>query len=164
MQTLSSKTIDRFWAKVDQSPGPDDCWPWTASCMKATGYGQFNCGGGDIQLAHRVMYVLTYGSIPHQLYIDHTCHNEDVSCPGGKECLHRRCQNPAHLEAITNKENINRADEHRGRGRYRTHCPSGHEYTEANTRMVKRTGRSYEYERACKTCLHARSLARSSKS
>jgi len=32
---------DRFWSKVDQSAGPNACWPWTAY-RNPGGYGEVN--------------------------------------------------------------------------------------------------------------------------
>jgi hypothetical protein len=79
---------ERFWSKVDQG-APDECWPWTA-CRILNGYGHFRWGG-KMTGAHRVAYELTYGS-PGVLEVDHTCHN-------------RSCCNPAHLRAVTHKQN-----------------------------------------------------------
>ncbi len=42
---------------------------------------------------HRVAYELANGSIPEGLEVDHICHN-------------KRCVNPAHLRAVTRKQNI----------------------------------------------------------
>lgn len=77
----------RFWVKVDKS---GDCWNWTAS-MNNKGYGQFRLEGRS-QQAHRCAFIFANGGIPEGLMIDHICHN-------------RRCVNPAHLRAVTNKQN-----------------------------------------------------------
>ena len=60
-------------------------------------------------------------------------------------CRMPRCVNPAHIEAVTNRENTLRGL----RGRLVTHCPQGHEYTTANTCWDQ--GR-----RRCRTCRDAR--------
>lgn len=130
---------NRFWDKVDKR-GPDECWNWLASVLD-TGYGQFalgkKCDGGIS--AHRMMYQLTKGDIPQGLVIDHLCRN-------------RKCVNPNHLEAVTQRENLMRADCLAARQMRRTHCPQGHEYTPENTRMNGKNGRM------CREC--GRALAR----
>lgn|SRR5438270_7935452 len=73
----------------------DECWPWRG-CVQSKGYG---CVGRD--LVHRVVYTITHGPIPDGLTIDHLCRN-------------RRCANPAHLEAVTMKENYERGEGWRG--------------------------------------------------
>lgn len=133
---------DRFFEKVDRSGA---CWLWVAA-RDSSGYGRFGING-VMHLAHRVSYVLLVGLIPDGLDLDHTCHNDDPTCPGGKTCLHRRCVNPAHLEPVTNALNASR-----GRGgsnmRAKTHCPQGHPYDAANTKVVP----SRPNARYCREC------------
>jgi hypothetical protein len=78
----------RFWAKVDKS---GDCWEWTRKVSPA-GYGSI-WHGDRMQLAHRVSYEMTNGQIPSNLVIDHKCHNT-------------KCVNPDHLQAVTQKQNL----------------------------------------------------------
>jgi hypothetical protein len=72
----------RFWSKVDIKDDIDKCWNWTKS-LTIHGYGQFNIG--DVMVgSSRVSYILSKGSIPNELQVQHTCNN-------------RRCCNPNHL-------------------------------------------------------------------
>lgn len=99
--------IERFWSKVNRSGGPDACWPWTG-WIKDNGYGHAGAGHNQSTYAHRRAYALVIGPIPALAELDHTCHNADPSCVGGPTCQHRRCANPAHLEAVTHLVNVRR--------------------------------------------------------
>lgn len=123
---------DRYWAKVDKR-GPDECWPWTAPLLP-TGYGQIGVHGRRPAPAHRVAYELANGPIPKGGTIDHKCHNEDPTCPGGV-CKHRACQNPAHLRLTTQGANVLAGKGCTAINAVKTHCPSGHPYDDTNTYM-----------------------------
>ena len=134
---------ERFWARVEKR-GATECWPWSGA-PNAYGYGVIGRGrrGDGKSPAHRVAYELSIGPIPDGAQVDHTCHN-DTGCLGGYECQHRRCCNPAHLEAVTQQTNISRGNAgiHQT---FKTHCPQGHEYTPENT--FRNNG-----GRGCKVC------------
>lgn len=87
------------------------CWLWTA-CIKPEGYGQI-WWNGSTRNAHRVVYRLFVGEIPAGLQLDHLCRV-------------RHCVNPAHLEPVTNRENVLRGDTIPAKCAARTHCPEGH--------------------------------------
>lgn len=115
---------------------PGDCWAWTGA-LNSKGYG---CVGvyRKSQLAHRVAYEITFGLIPAGLQIDHLCGN-------------KRCCNPAHLEAVTGKTNMERTDQAR-----KTHCVNGHRLAGANL-IFKKAG---QYTiRNCRECQNARNRA-----
>lgn len=122
---------ERFWAKVDKT---DACWLWTAATTR--GYGQFGFEG-RVQLAHRVAWTLLVGPIPDGLTIDHLCKV-------------KHCVNPAHLEPVTIRENIVRADGTGGMNARKTHCPLGHAYDEENTYRKSNGGRE------CRACRRLR--------
>ena len=127
--------MDRVWRKVDKL-GPQGCWLWTAY-INAGGYGRVRWGETNLN-AHRLIYRVLVGPIPEGLHLDHLCRV-------------RHCVNPAHLEPVTPHENVLRAEPAN-----RTHCPSGHAYDEANTRV--RNGRRHCL--ACHRTHQANYLAR----
>lgn len=87
-----------------RAPGAGDCLTWT-SRISAQGYAMLWVPGG-FRAAHRLAFELEKGPIPVGFEIDHTCHNDDMTCPGGKGCMHRQCTLPDHLRAATRVENI----------------------------------------------------------
>lgn len=140
---------ERVTAKI--AIAVDGCWHWTGA-LNQWGYGYFQ-HNGKRHLAHRAAYEATYGPIPEGRQIDHTCH-DPRTCPPGTACPHRRCVNPAHMEAVTPRENTLRGGSMAAEHARRTHCPSGHEYTPENTYLWR--GR----QRYCRICqaAHRRTL------
>lgn len=124
---------ERFWSKVDKT---GECWEWTAA--SADGYGRFGIEGKSVQRAHRVAYELLVGPIPESLVLDHLCRNTG-------------CVNPAHLDPVTQNENVRRGQHPSGDQHYlggKTHCLRGHEFTPGNT--YKPPGKNQRHCRACK--------------
>jgi hypothetical protein len=91
VQFTRSEKRERFLAKVDRTE-PDRCWEWPGFHDRH-GYAKSGLGNGWPQLAHRAMYEILVGPIPDGLQIDHICHN-------------RGCLNPAHMQAVTAKQNL----------------------------------------------------------
>lgn len=144
--------LERLIPKIDVR-GEDECWPWTA-CLNDYGYGLIRVNNQRL-LAHRLIYTLLVGPIPEGATVDHTCHNDDPSCPGGLACLHRRCENPGHLEAVATGVNVLRGGGLTAVNARKTHCKRGHEFTPANTFRPPSGGRK------CKACtyLHGKGYA-----
>lgn len=122
------------------------CWLWSG-LMKANGYGMVAVGrttnGTPVRRhAHRVMYVLMVGPVPEGMTLDHLCRN-------------RRCVNPAHLEPVSNAENVLRGYSPPANNARKTSCPGGHAYTQENTYVNPVSGR-----RRCRTCDRKRDIER----
>lgn len=127
------------------------CWTWQKATSR--GYGIINVYKRGARFAHRVSYETFVGPIPAGLQIDHKCHNQDKDCPGGDNCPHRRCVNPAHLEPVTGRVNVLRGRTVVAVHASVTHCPEDHEYTPENTR-------TYRGMRYCKKCHRKRERVR----
>lgn len=94
------------------------CWQWTAG-TNFRGYGRFYAPPKN-EAAHRYAYEIVKGKIPEGLTIDHLCRNTG-------------CVNPAHLEAVTGKENNLRSNNIPALNARKTHCIRGHPFTVENT-------------------------------
>lgn len=137
IHTPTWSDIIRFMAKVRVDA--NGCWNWTGTRLgRAPSYGGFSMRSVRHIYAHRWAFFVTYGPIPEGLQIDHLCKNV-------------LCVNPAHLEAVTPRENTLRSTARSARNAQKTHCKNGHEFTNANTYVWadKKTGRSYRICRAC---------------
>lgn len=116
--------VERIERRTERQP--NGCWHYTGSL--SAGYGQIQTGSAadgtrKPRHVHRVAYESLVGPIPDTLQLDHTCHNDDPTCPGGRACLHRRCWNPEHLEPVTSGENTRRSS-HVGGPRVRQKTPA----------------------------------------
>ena len=122
----------RVEEKIDRSSS-STCWEWTAA-KDPEGYGYVHFEGRSCK-AHRVVYELLREPIPPGLVIDHLCRNPT-------------CVNPAHMEAVTIRENTLRGVGPSAQRAARTECLNGHPFDEANTYINKRGHREC---RACQT-------------
>jgi hypothetical protein len=120
---------------------PDDNGCLVFNGAKTNGYGMVR---GDISpgqrhakqfYVHRLMYEWFVGPIPDGKVIDHLCRN-------------RACANVAHLEAVTQRDNILRGEGLPAKlAREPNHCEKGHEYTPENTLIT--------VVRSCRECRRA---------
>lgn len=87
-------------------------------------------------LKHRLMYALFVEPVIDGLHCDHLCRIPN-------------CCNPVHIEQVTPKENAFRGESFIPKQVEVTHCPQGHPYDEANTRL-------WRGHRHCRICSIAR--------
>lgn len=135
------KIEQRFLKYVNKA---DSCWEWVGFTARE-GYGRFRLGKSNPS-AHRVAYELFVGEVPKGFVVDHKCHNSDTDCKGGWSCMHRKCVNPKHLEAITQKENVMRGLGLAAKNANKTLCSRGHEFGEQSPYLIA-LGR-----RRCREC------------
>ena len=123
-------TVQKFWYYLGKQP-VESCWEWPGA-RTARGYGTIYNGNKNV-LVHRFAYENMIGPIPHGLTIDHLCRNKP-------------CCNPAHLEVVTQRENLRRGMGWSGLNARKTHCVHGHLFDDQNTYRLKNGWR------ACRAC------------
>ena len=112
------------------------CWEWIGA-KDRYGYGRMGFQvEGELRYfrVHRISHEVFRSEIPQGLVIDHLCRN-------------RACANPAHMEAISAKENIRRGLR---ANLAKAECPKGHPYSIVNTYTSKAGKRS------CRACQRER--------
>lgn len=112
---------------------------WDGS-TNGNGYGTLHMGGQTFYV-HRLAYAEVHGPIPDDLQIDHLCRRT-------------LCLEPAHLEAVSQRENLLRGLTLTAANAAKTHCPAGHSY-EGENLYVDRAG-----SRHCRACRAERRKAR----
>jgi len=130
------------------------CWPWEGY-IQPHGYAKVMIDG-DMKYVHRLSYQLHVGPIQKGWEVDHGCHSEAVSrgeCadPEGSACAHRSCWNPAHLEAVSSRENSMRGNHPLFKVRRSTICRRGLHKLEGPNLMTKANG-----TRRCRECARER--------
>ncbi len=147
--TIKRPTVpaaDRFRSRVvvgsppESRPGLGPCHLWTAGKTKQ-GYGAFHPVKSQMELAHRWAYAQAGGTIRADYVLDHLCRV-------------RLCVNPAHLEPVTNEENLRRGAGYGLRNGMRTSCIHGHRYTPENTYLDPQGGIR------CRSCARGRDQGR----
>jgi len=133
--------LNDFWKYVDKNgpvplhrPDLGACWVWKGS-IASNGYSRFYTEMKQF-FAHRISYFLTNGPIPAGKQVDHLCRN-------------RSCTNPAHLEAVTRKENLLRGESFSAINSRKTHCYRGHPFSGRNLGVAWSRGMP---SRSCRKC------------
>ncbi len=136
MKTESNLTRLYRWFIPEPNSG---CWLWFGSTGH-NGYGRlWENTENRLRAAHRISYEFFIGPVPDGLVLDHLCR---VRC----------CVNPAHLEPVTNEENIRRGQAGSNMSG-KTHCRQGHPYDHLNTRFKRRP--NGDRFRVCRICVNA---------
>lgn len=110
----------------------EPCWLWTKACSQ-NGYGTVSWESRQWSV-HRLFYTLFVGVIAPTLVVDHICKV-------------RNCCNPAHLEAVTQKENVARGNlkaTNQARFARQLTCKQGHPFDGQSSR-----------QRTCSICTRA---------
>ena len=123
---------EKLWPRVDKT---GSCWIWTGGLVR--GYGQIYLGLTSTRQSatwytHRLAWLANGSRLDRGMVLDHLCRNPP-------------CCNPAHLEQVTQHENMRRAFA------TQTHCKYGHEFTPQN---VIPSG-PYRTARTCRVCYKA---------
>lgn len=128
--TLNGKlrsTLDRLEPITESG-----CLVWTGTC-KRNGYAYVSVDGKEI-LLHRFLYESLVGPIAPGMQIDHLCRV-------------RSCGNVAHLEVVTQRENVLRGEGRTAMNARKTHCTKGHPLVPEN--LAKHGDRK---TRDCRIC------------
>lgn len=133
MSALPDSFASRF--QVDESTG---CWLWQGARTEE-GYGRYRHAGEPQRRAHRFAYEVLVGPIPAGLVLDHLCRV-------------RNCVNPAHLEPVTDRENVLRGIGPAARLAAATECKRGHALSGDNLILERRPSRSVGFQRRCRAC------------
>lgn len=121
---MKNTTCVEVWALVNSKvtrTSDEGCWIYTGQHDRY-GYGKHRAPGGVWVAPHRVAYEALVGPIPEGLVIDHLCRVRD-------------CVNPDHLEPVTSRVNTMRGETIAAHRAARTHCVSGHPFTDDNTHL-----------------------------
>ena len=121
---MYTPTMERYFERCDKE---NDCLLWTGWLHRD--YAVVEVSGKRKRL-HRLVYEFYNGDIGAGLVIDHLCRKKS-------------CINPNHLEAVTNRENLDRGTH---KNRDKIFCDSGHPFNEENTY------RRPNGKRSCKAC------------
>ena len=114
------------------------CVEWVGA-LSSNGYGSMTIDKTSVYV-HRLAYWVRVGPIPAEMTVDHLCHNP-------------ACLNTEHMTITDMLSNTKR-----NRKAAAEVCPSGHEYSEGNTRLwADKKGRVHRY---CITCTNLRNASR----
>lgn len=142
-----------FWTKAMPEPN-SGCWLWIGALVATDVCAGYGCirRKGVTRLAHRMAYIAEYGRPHRTAVLDHRCRTSN-------------CVNPAHLEAVSQAENVRRGtspklfreanEARRLAALHKTHCSAGHELTSENTALHRVVVRGKaKVHRLCRVCIN----------
>lgn len=146
-----SRLVERFWSHVDQSAGPDECWPWMIGCNPG-GYGNFQIRSKGkhytFQASRWVLGMLRGEPLRWDAEKrEEACHH----------CDNPPCCNPRHLYVGGRSENLGDAwrrggfDQRVGANAKKTECDQGHPLSGDNLYLDTKRNK-----RGCRACGAAR--------
>ena len=128
---MSEVNLGDLDERIHRNPEAGGCWIWKRS--RPGNYGRYRIDGKTVP-AHCAVYSALVGPIPDGLEIDHLCRN-------------RQCVNPAHLEAVTHRENMLRSVSFVAVNAAKKLCKRGHALAGPNLRVRPSDG-----ARVCLIC------------
>lgn len=146
---LNEEQAARYWSRVNKN-GPKGCWLWTGQ-VDPFGYGLLSVRQRRLK-THRIGWTLANGPIPDDEVVDHLCR-----VPA--------CVNPAHLELVSNRENILRGVSPQALNARKTHCQNGHLLSPENLLVHRGVLAGHRTCRLCRLAYRSqrRLLAKASK-
>ncbi len=141
---------------LQRTVNDNGCWTLGGKNLRDNGYTFFTLNARRAAGHRLLIEALQESLIPKGMVVDHTCHNKaayEQTCDGGSSCLHRACFNPAHMEIVTQSENIARGSN--GFWNKKT-CPKGHTREAEHIRYRIHNNRTVAY---CWTC-HKATMAK----
>jgi hypothetical protein len=110
----------QVWCMLGKPTDPNVCWLVPSEKVQSGGrasgsfegrkigapdvYRQFDCPNGSLEPK----------GPKAKCQLDHLCHTNDQTCPGGKEsCQHLLCVNPFQQEPVTTENLARRSQQHR---------------------------------------------------